>query len=300
MDDEAQARSAIDAAERGRSTGTRSPGAKRVTWPVAPFSQREPATIHARALIEALSAIPVPVGAAIRTRSKLETAIAEARAERIEVRATGSAADWRAWRDSFAAADAAGDALDRVIDALEGQRPPAEQAIVSAIVAAVDEIHAQLAADLGALLGAAARAAAAFPGGSIPGGDAVPHLDAARAAAWVCLDRAATRYSALRGAERQLRRLMGDPEPDPALCEFADPAAPELYGSLDRWRSRKQTGFQPGPSGDRPLDRFAWLAGLPEGSVWLPTSAEEADLLDRVRIRNARRQDALGAFVPIG
>jgi hypothetical protein len=299
MDDEAQARSAIDAAERGRSTGTRSSGAKRVTWPVAPFSQREPATIHARALIEALSAIPVPVSAAIETRSKLETAIAEARAERIEIRATGSADDWRAWRDSFAAADAAGDALDRVLDALEGQRPPAELAIIHAITAAAAEIHAQLAADLAALLDAAARAAAAFKGQPIPSGDALPHLSPARAAAWRTLDEGSSRYGALRGGERQLRALIGASEPDPALAEFSDPAAPELWGSLDRWRNRKQSGFQPGPSSGRPLDRFAWLAGLGD-LVWLPDAAQERALFERVRIKNASREAALGAFVPQG
>jgi|GEM_PF-6879473 hypothetical protein len=262
---------------------------------------REQSVIHAEALLRAIPRVSKGVQDALDARDRLVASLREAQEEQAKaVPVAATPDDWRTWREALAGADMAAASLAGVIAAMAEMETPADLAVVHAIVESGPEIHGILVAELASLLADAGEAARAFRGAPIPGGDAVPHLSAAKQAAWGVLDRAVGRYGAVRGGEFHLRKLIGGGEPDMALAEFRDVAHPLLWGGLDQWRSRKFTGHRPGPSSDRPIDRIAWLATLPEGLVWLPTAAEERVAFDAWRIKTTSKASALGAYVPQG
>jgi hypothetical protein len=258
---------------------------------------RNQAFTNAQLLLEVLPRIPAAVQDAIDEREVLATSIREAEAERDSIHVAEVPAEWRGWADATERAISRLEALELVIGRMHGRSEAADSAVAKACANGCEEIHATLVEELGQLLARGAKAAAAFKGRPVPGGDSVPHLSPELQTAWRDLDEGSARYVALREGERRLRFLVGDPAPDPEFNEFKDPADPRLWGGRAQWLTRRTTGVVPGPSGA--MDRYVWLCSIRD-VVWLPDRAEEEALFESVRVKTTSRADALGAYVPLG
>jgi hypothetical protein len=175
-----------------------------------------------------------------------------------------------------AAADRSGGRLVRAISDEEG--------IVECLRAALTET-----------LDRARDAAGAFRGGPVPGPEAVRHMPRVKADAWTSLSEASDRYSAIRGASRQLLGGAYRSGAEAVLSEFRDPLDERLWSTWERWSQRR---ILPPPWPQPALDRMAWLTTLPAGLVWLPTSAELDEALAAVSRPLERREAVLGVHVP--
>jgi hypothetical protein len=144
----------------------------------------------------------------------------------------------------------------------------------------------------------AARAAAEDTGNTSDDETALLHMGEKQRAAWAALDALASRYAAIRNAQRQLQEGQVQKDTDGLLAEVRNlkqlwPAAGTNMARRPPWPTHSQRA------------RLRWLV-TSGAELWMPTAAERdslwAERYDEIakRVRQAQMiRDSDGAYVPL-